>query len=93
MARDLVDAGHVPVAIVTGAQAGMAISWFEPDYVRAGDSGTNYKRLMSRLNAYKLAGSVKSVAVDTSMQRSRPDSADYRRARRGAFRGRFCLSS
>jgi hypothetical protein len=61
MARDLVDAGHVPVAIVTGAHAGMAISWFEPDYVQAGDSGNNYKRLMSRLNAYNLAGSVKSV--------------------------------
>jgi hypothetical protein len=61
MADLLVRRHHVPVAVVNGAHSGEAISWFGPDHVQPGDPGNNYRRLMGRLNAYDLAGSVRSV--------------------------------
>jgi hypothetical protein len=61
MARDLVDAYRVPIAVVTGAQGGRPVAFFGPTYVQAGDSSNNYQRLMDRLDAYNLAGSVRSI--------------------------------
>jgi len=61
MARDIVDAEHVPIAVVTGAHGGQPVAWFEQDYDQAGDTGNNYARLMGRLESYELVGAVRSV--------------------------------
>jgi hypothetical protein len=61
MARDLVDQKQVPIAIFNGAQGGERINYFLSTYVQPKDSSNNYKRLLSRLNAYDLAGSVRAV--------------------------------
>jgi len=61
MARDLVDQMQVPIAIFNGAQGGERVNYFLSTYVQPKDSSNNYKRLMSRLNAYDLTGSVRAV--------------------------------
>jgi hypothetical protein len=61
MADLLVRRHHVPVAVLNGAHSGEPISWFEPKHVQPGDAGNNYDRLLARLDAYGLAGSVRTV--------------------------------
>lgn len=61
MARRIVDAQKVPVAVFNGAHGGKPIGFFQRDDVDPGNPATNYGRLRQRLQAAGVMEKVKAV--------------------------------
>ncbi|MDM4764432.1 sialate O-acetylesterase, partial [Galbitalea sp. SE-J8] len=58
MARKLLDAYHVPIAVFNGARGGQPIDYFQRNDADRGDTATNYGRFYDRLIAAGAAGHI-----------------------------------
>ncbi len=61
LAKDLLDAHSIPIALFNGANSGQPISWFQRNDLDPQDQNTNYGRLLSRVTETGFLNDIRAI--------------------------------